>query len=117
MMTHCANPKEQMAELHRRLMFTVLIQNTDDHLRNLGFIAAPGGKWRLSPAYDINPVPEAGTTLKTAISDLHGNALSVEAVIEAAPFFDIREDDAAKLARTMAERSGMNGEGSALPSA
>lgn len=103
MMTHCANPKEQMAELHRRLMFTVLIQNTDDHLRNLGFIAAPGGKWRLSPAYDINPVPEAGTALKTAISDLHGNALSVEAVIEAAPFFDIKEADAAKLARTMAE--------------
>ena len=103
MMTFCANPKEQMAELHRRLMFTVLIQNTDDHLRNLGFIAAPGGKWRLSPAYDINPVPETGTTLKTAISDLHGNALSVEAVIEVAPYFDLTEDEAASSAREMAE--------------
>lgn len=102
MMTFCANPKEQMAELHRRLMYSVLIQNTDDHLRNLGFIAAPGGKWQLSPAFDINPVPEEGTTLKTAISDIHGNELSIEAVIEVAPYFDLTEDDAARAAQKMA---------------
>ncbi len=103
MMSFCANPKEQMAELHRRLMFTVLIQNCDDHLRNLGFLGAPGGKWRLSPTFDVNPVPDAGVTLKTAISELHGNELSIEAVIEAAPFFEISEDHAARTARAMAE--------------
>jgi serine/threonine-protein kinase HipA len=102
MMTFCANPKEQMADLHRRLMYTVLIQNTDDHLRNIGFIAAPGGKWQLSPAFDVNPVPEDGTTLKTAISDIHGNELSIEAVIEVAPYFDLTEDDAARAAQKMA---------------
>jgi serine/threonine protein kinase HipA of HipAB toxin-antitoxin module len=54
-----------MSELFRRLMFNVLIQNTDDHLRNLGFLYRDAGKWGLSPAYDVNPVPEEGTTLKT----------------------------------------------------
>lgn len=102
MLQFCAKPQEQMAELHRRLMFTVLVQNADDHLRNLGFIAAPGGGWRLSPAFDVNPVPEPGVTLKTAISDIHGNDLSIEAVIEAAPFFDVSEDEAAQSARSMA---------------
>lgn len=103
MMQLCEKPKEQMAELHRRLLFTVLIQNADDHLRNTGFLAAPGGKWRLSPAYDVNPVADPGVTLKTAISDVHGNAMSVEAVIEAAPFFEVSEDEATRTARAMAE--------------
>jgi serine/threonine-protein kinase HipA len=60
------DPKADMSELFRRLMFNVLIQNTDDHLRNLGFLYRGAGKWGLSPAYDVNPVPEEGTTLKTA---------------------------------------------------
>jgi serine/threonine-protein kinase HipA len=103
MLTHCDAPKEQMAELHRRMMYTVLIQNADDHLRNHGFIASPNGKWALSPAYDINAVPDEGVTLKTAISDLHGNGMSIEAVIEVAPFFELTESEAAKSARKMAE--------------
>lgn len=102
MMQFCEDPKGQMQELHRRLLFTVLIQNADDHLRNHGFLATVDGKWRLSPAYDINPVPEEGVTLKTAISDLHGYEMSVEAVIEAAPFFEVSEDEAARTARDMA---------------
>lgn len=103
MMAHCPQPNGQMAELYRRMMFNVLIQNSDDHLRNLAFLPAQGGGWRLSPAFDMNPVPDAGTTLKTAISDVHGNALSIEAVIEVAPYFEITEDDASRTAREMAE--------------
>jgi serine/threonine-protein kinase HipA len=96
------DPKADMNELFRRLMFNVLIQNTDDHLRNLGFLYRGAGKWGLSPAYDVNPVPEEGTTLKTAISELHGNVLDVEAVIEAAPYFDIEVDEATSIASAMA---------------
>lgn len=102
MLRHCENPVEQIRELHRRLMFTVLVQNADDHLRNHGFLAVRDGKWRLSPAFDINPVPETGVTLKTSISDIHGNAMSIQAVIEAAPFFEVTEDEAARAAREMA---------------
>jgi serine/threonine-protein kinase HipA len=43
--------------LWRRIVFSVLISNTDDHLRNHGFLYAGPLGWRLSPAYDVNPVP------------------------------------------------------------
>ncbi len=59
-------------------------------------------KWGLAPAFDVNPAPDEGTTLKTALSELHGNALEVEAVIEAAPFFDVEADEDASIASTMA---------------
>ena len=44
------------AQLWRRMVFNILVSNTDDHLRNHGFLREPGG-WRLSPAYDLNPMP------------------------------------------------------------
>ena len=65
---HGADPLGDLAELWRRIVFTVLISNSDDHLRNHGFLRAPGG-WRLSPAYDLNPTPADadGRYLTTAI--------------------------------------------------
>lgn len=96
-------PVTDMRELWGRMAFTVLIRNTDDHLRNHGFLASNDGKWRLSPGFDINPDPEEGTTLKTHISEIHGPGLNVEAVIEAAPFFDLTEMEAAARLATMAD--------------
>jgi serine/threonine-protein kinase HipA len=96
------DPKADMSELFRRLMFNVLIRNTDDHLRNHGFLYRGAGKWGLSPAFDVNPDPEEGTTLKTAISELHGNVPDVDAVVDAAPLFDIEADEAASIAFSMA---------------
>ena len=63
-----AEPAADLEELWRRIVFTVLISNHDDHLRNHGFLRAPGG-WRLSPAYDLNPTPAeaGGRFLTTAI--------------------------------------------------
>src|SRR6476620_4273373 len=47
-----------------RIVFNLLVSNVDDHLRNHGFIMVPGKGWRLSEAYDMNPVPEShGLTL------------------------------------------------------
>jgi serine/threonine-protein kinase HipA len=73
-------PRQDIEELYRRLMFSVLVPNVDDHLHNHGFLLGAGGKWRLSPAFDINPSPSEGPTLKTAISNIHGNKPSIEAM-------------------------------------
>ena len=49
---------KDLHELWRRLVFSLLVCNYDDHLRNHGFLMLEPGRWSLSPAYDINPVPE-----------------------------------------------------------
>ena len=54
-----------LRELWRRLVFSLLASNYDDHLRNHGFLMHEAGRWSLSPAYDLNPVPE--------IDRVHGN--------------------------------------------
>ncbi|WP_216366761.1 HipA domain-containing protein [Halovulum dunhuangense] len=78
MRQHCANPAKEIAELYRRMVFGILVRNTDDHLRNHGILRAGGG-WRLSPAFDINPEHRPGGRMQTAISEIHGNQPSVEA--------------------------------------
>ena len=56
---HSSSPVEDLHELWRRLVFNVMIGNLDDHLRNHGFLYDRNNQWRLSPAYDLNPVPRA----------------------------------------------------------
>jgi serine/threonine-protein kinase HipA len=51
-----ASPRDDAAELFRRMTFNTLVSNTDDHPRNHAFIA-PQREWRLSPAYDLTPSP------------------------------------------------------------
>ncbi len=60
-----------LRELWRRLVFSLLASNYDDHLRNHGFLMRDPGRWALSPAYDLNPVPEIDRTQtpKTPISE------------------------------------------------
>jgi serine/threonine-protein kinase HipA len=60
-----------LRELWRRLVFSLLASNYDDHLRNHGFLMHQAGRWSLSPAYDINPVPEIDRARmnKTSISE------------------------------------------------
>ncbi|MDC3332616.1 HipA domain-containing protein [bacterium] len=53
-----SNTKKDLAQLWRRIVFNIAVSNTDDHLRNHGFLF-DGGGWALSPAYDINPNPRA----------------------------------------------------------
>lgn len=69
---HGARPDEDCAELWRRVVFSIAVSNTDDHLRNHGFLLGPDG-WRLSPAYDLNPEPH-GRGLSLSISE-NDNAL------------------------------------------
>lgn len=83
-----------MRELYRRRAFTALVQNTDDHLYNLGFLYRGNGKWSPSPEFDVSPVPELGTTQKTVMSSDHGNALDINAVVEVAEYLGLGRDEA-----------------------
>ena len=91
---HALDPRAQLTELFRRVLFTILVSNNDDHLKNHGLLHAGGGLWALSPAFDINPQPYRRRHLETGISEISGNAASIEAAVDAAPFFDIERDAA-----------------------
>jgi len=93
---HALDPRGQLAELYRRILFTILVSNTDDHLKNHGLLHAGGGRWILSPAFDINPQPFRRRQLETGISELSGNTASIEAALEASPLFGIPRDVAAE---------------------
>jgi len=73
---HGCQAADDLRELWTRIVFNMLVSNTDDHLRNHGFILVPGKGWRLSEAYDMNPVPEShGLKLNVGPAD---NALDLE---------------------------------------
>jgi len=57
---HGARPTDDLHELWRRMAFGLLISNTDDHLRNHGFLRESTSGWRLSPVFDVNPDPAPG---------------------------------------------------------
>ena len=68
MIANCGSrPAQDRKELFRRIAFSILISNTDDHLRNHGFLWSGKRGWELSPCYDLNPVPNAPRILKTRI--------------------------------------------------
>jgi len=79
-----ANINSDLEQLWRRIVFSICVKNTDDHLRNHGFILTDNG-WILSPAFDINPV-ETGTGLKLNISD-DDNSLDLNLALEVAEYF------------------------------
>jgi len=92
LIAHGAQTDTDLRELWTRIVFNLLVSNTDDHLRNHGFILVPGKGWRLSPAYDMNPV--AGSySLKLNISQAD-NALDLELARAVAPYFRVKTDDA-----------------------
>ncbi len=101
-----AVPRSDLRELWRRLVFNVLVSNTDDHLRNHGFLYAGADSWRLSPAYDINPMPveKRPRFLSTAIGvDPEDTTASLGIAFEVASYFDLEDDEARWLAREIAE--------------
>ncbi len=89
-----------LRELWRRLVFSLLASNYDDHLRNHGFLMRTAGKWSLSPAYDLNPVPEIERAQmpKTSISEEASDS-SIEAALEAAPRFGLTPSAAKAIVR------------------
>lgn len=90
-------------ELFRRMAFTILINNVDDHLMNHGFIHSQRGQWRLSPAFDINPFPDRSRELKTWISEDTGPEASIEALMSVAPYFRLDRKSAVAIIRQVDE--------------
>lgn len=91
---HGSNTKNDLAQLWRRIVFNIAVSNTDDHLRNHGFIYQKGG-WALSPAYDINPVtPASGLHLNITDDD---NSLNYDIAMEVIDFFQLEERVAVKI--------------------
>ncbi len=82
-----ANATDDLVELWRRIVFNICISNTDDHLRNHGFLLTPEG-WRLAPAYDLNPIPH-GQGLRLNISET-SNALDLNLAREVACYFRLK---------------------------
>ncbi|MCB9352205.1 MAG: type II toxin-antitoxin system HipA family toxin [Lewinellaceae bacterium] len=81
-----AQPEEDLLELWKRIVFSICVSNTDDHLRNHGFLLTNRG-WRLSPAYDINP-NEQGVGLSLNI-DENDNALDLDLAKSVAEYFRV----------------------------
>lgn len=88
LMKNGADVNTDLAELWRRVVFHICVKNTDDHLRNHGFILSEKG-WRLSPAYDINP-NEFGNGLSLNISETD-NALDLELALSVAEYFRLEK--------------------------
>lgn len=91
---HGAAVEKDLEELWRRIVFSIAVKNTDDHLRNHGFLLNEKG-WRLSPAYDINP-NEFGKGLSLNISDTD-NSLDLELALEVAGLFRLDDKNANKI--------------------
>ena len=91
-----AQPKQDLLELWKRIVFNMAVTNTDDHLRNHAFIITERG-WILSPLYDVNPVPY-GNELSLNV-DEEDNSISIELAISTAVRFGISETDAKDYAK------------------
>lgn len=95
-----ATVREDLQELWRRLVFSLLASNYDDHLRNHGFLMHTPGAWSLSPAYDLNPVPEMdrSRTPKTPITERQEEP-DVAVALDAAPRFGLRAPEGREILR------------------
>lgn len=109
-------PQKDLKELWRRIVFNMAVSNTDDHLRNHGFVLTSKG-WRLSALYDVNPIPD-GASLSLNVSE-EDNSLSVDLAVEVAEQFMIPKKEATALAdeivstvrdnwRKIAEENGLS---------
>lgn len=81
---------DDLRELWRRVAFSILISNTDDHLRNHGFLRAGSG-WVLAPAFDLNPDPDSAGRLSTAIEDARDRRADIAALVKVAPYFRVAD--------------------------
>jgi serine/threonine-protein kinase HipA len=94
---HGADSAADLEELWRRMVFSILITNVDDHLQNHGFLHVHGSLWRLSPAFDLNPFPDRARELTTWISEEDGPAASIASAMRCARHFGVSPMSAARI--------------------
>jgi serine/threonine-protein kinase HipA len=100
-----ADTAADLLDLWRRIVFNVLVSNLDDHLRNHGFLYAGPDGWRLSPAYDVNPVPVdvKPRFLTTTITSDEDTSASIELALDISREFGVHEREAREIARDIAD--------------
>ena len=91
-----ANVKEDLLELWKRMVFSILISNTDDHLRNHGFLYIGAKGWKLSPLYDVNPSPDNKNVLSTYITQTD-NTQDIELALSVSEYFDLNMTEARQI--------------------
>ncbi|GHT74280.1 phosphatidylinositol kinase [Spirochaetia bacterium] len=99
-----ASPEKDLAELWRRIVFNILIANTDDHLRNHGFLYERHKGWRLSPAYDMNPTPlSLGKRILSTAIDLTSREASLDTALSVIADFRLRKSEAEGIIQTVVD--------------
>ncbi len=93
-----SNTDKDLEEIWRRIVFNICVKNTDDHLRNHGFILSKSG-WILSPAYDINPESQ-GKGLCLNISE-NDNSLDLQLALEVAENYRVNKKKANEIINTI----------------
>lgn len=83
--------QRDLRQLWRRIAFSIAIHNTDDHLRNHGFLLSKDG-WKLSPAFDMNPNPNVSEPRVTGIGGAHQRADELAGLMSYAEIFDVSKD-------------------------
>ncbi|WP_165928010.1 HipA domain-containing protein [Rhizobium sp. BK376] len=104
MRSYSSDPVADFRELYQRMVFTILVSNKDDHLKNHGFLYVGAGQWRLSPVFDVNPAPDRSPHLETAILEGGAHDRSINLALEACMFFELSEPKAREMIRIAARR-------------
>jgi serine/threonine-protein kinase HipA len=94
-----AAPHKDLVELWRRIVFSILISNVDDHLRNHGLLWEGPAGWRLAPAYDLNPTPtDIRPRILSLAVDEEDHTASLELAFQVAEYFGIDDKTARRIA-------------------
>jgi serine/threonine-protein kinase HipA len=91
---HSPPATDDLREMWRRIAFSVLISNLDDHLRNHGFLRTSTAGWSLSPAFDLNPDPRAGERYLNTAIDFDDTEARVDLLLDVAAEFRLKETQA-----------------------
>lgn len=102
----CANYVDDARELWRRMVFHHLITNVDDHLQNIGFLYMGDNQWQLSPAFDVNPMPDKDRESKTWLSEDTGPITSMAQLMGQASQFALTAEQALAIVRQVVEAVG-----------
>lgn len=97
-----ASPTEDIRELWQRILFSCAIGNTDDHMRNHGFLYAGSG-WRLSPAFDVNPTPGDHEKYLRCAIDFEERLAVPESALYVCDYFRLTRSEAVARAHVMAQ--------------
>ena len=90
---------DDLQQLWRRIAFSILIRNTDDHLRNHGFLRTSTAGWSLAPAFDLNPNPRPGATYLSTRIDYDTTEARIDILMNVAELFRLTGEDALSVLR------------------